>query len=72
MPIYKCDICKKIFELKTDYTRHINKKYKCKETKEIINDYMLVKDENEKYKCIKCDNFFNYKTYFILFLVLCK
>jgi hypothetical protein len=41
MPQYKCDICKKIFELRGDYKRHINRKFSCKEIQsnnDVTND----------------------------------
>lgn len=31
MPKYKCERCLKEFELKSDYTRHNNRKFKCME-----------------------------------------
>jgi uncharacterized C2H2 Zn-finger protein len=29
MVIYKCDRCNKVFNHKGDYTKHLNRKFKC-------------------------------------------
>jgi hypothetical protein len=45
MTIYTCNLCYKIFKLKTDYIRHINRKFPC--NKDIIpttiNDYVNIR-----------------------------
>ena len=35
MPCYICNFCNKEFKLKGDYTRHINRKYKCYNSNDI-------------------------------------
>jgi uncharacterized C2H2 Zn-finger protein len=63
MPIYQCTICKKTFEDKTDYTRHVSKKYPCKKednTGDIINNIQI--NENNTYECLKCHKCFPYKS----------
>jgi hypothetical protein len=37
MTKYKCNICDKIFPVKTDYTRHINRKFSCNIDNKYIN-----------------------------------
>jgi uncharacterized C2H2 Zn-finger protein len=64
MPIYNCITCNKSFELKTDYTRHINKKFKCKANDNNIDESFIMK-ENDLYKCIKCNKIFNYKSQYV-------
>jgi hypothetical protein len=56
MPDYECDICKKKFTMKIDFTRHINRKFKCKE------DELNVINDDNKYKCILCHKQFIYKS----------
>ena len=65
MPIYCCEICKKTFELKTDYTRHINKKFKCKADDEPKNEN-IIKDDNDMYICNKCNKMFEYKSQYLI------
>jgi uncharacterized C2H2 Zn-finger protein len=62
MPSYVCNICNKPFTMKTDYIRHINKKYKCK----LLNNLELIniKDENNTYKCINCNKIFKFKSHY--------
>jgi len=56
MPEYECDTCKKTFIMKIDFTRHINRKFKCKENK------YNIKNEQNIYKCMLCNKHFNYKS----------
>jgi len=56
MPYYECDICKKKFIMKIDFTRHVNRKFKCKE------DDLIIMNDNNKYECDICHNQFNYKS----------
>jgi uncharacterized C2H2 Zn-finger protein len=50
MTIYTCNKCGKIFELKGDYTRHINKKFSCK--KVITNEEITkLRDKTIKIGC---------------------
>ena len=65
MPIYCCETCKKTFEFKTDYVRHINKKFKCKTEDETTNEN-LIKDANNMYICNKCNKIFEYKSQFMI------
>lgn len=43
---YTCEVCKKEFIQKNDYTRHMNKKYDCLQK----NDVVELKEQNEKLK----------------------
>ena len=72
---YKCDKCNKIFNKKSNFTKHINRKNKCK-SKEIVNIqnipentqnipeiYPKLSDNKEtKMKCSYCDKIFVYKS----------
>jgi uncharacterized C2H2 Zn-finger protein len=51
---FQCEICNKIFKLKTDLTRHINKKNKCSK-----DDIKI--DGKKVYKCYICDKIFKLK-----------
>ena len=70
MKTYKCDNCSKIFKQKIDYTRHLNRKYPCKnnshESKNgIMNPKMeceeaeINKVEINKLECISCHKIYS-------------
>jgi len=61
MTTYCCETCNKKFELKTDYVRHLKKKYKCKTVNEEPNDNLLI-NQNKEYKCVTCNKTFDYKS----------
>lgn len=50
MTSYKCEICQKIFERKSHYTQHINRKIKCKTIKNdlISIEHKELKEEHKK------------------------
>lgn len=67
MVLYECDKCKKIFKLKGDYTRHLNRKYKCEKAKSTPSPpsihqnppiFELVKNTKKEYKCEFCLGYF--------------
>jgi regulator of replication initiation timing len=48
---YECKRCKKIFDKKSNYEKHINRKTKCEIVKRQINDKILeLSEENKKIK----------------------
>lgn len=61
MKTYECDRCKKVFTLKGDYTRHLNRKIPCTEQLQIVIDNTTKeskKDEQSEQKTIvknKCE-----------------
>jgi len=38
---YECKRCKKLFDQKSNYNRHINRKTKCEIVKKVINDKII-------------------------------
>jgi hypothetical protein len=57
---YKCDTCKKIFNHKGDYAKHLNRKFPCKQV--IIKKNDNVKKNDHDFKCKACDNSYSQKT----------
>jgi uncharacterized C2H2 Zn-finger protein len=51
---YKCKRCHKIFNMKGDYTRHINRKFLCKP--------VIVEKNDNQFKCKECNNSYSQKT----------
>jgi uncharacterized C2H2 Zn-finger protein len=59
MTKYECIKCNKQFNLKTDYERHLNKKFPC-------DDQKYVKTiNNDMFRCINCGNKYKYKSDYI-------
>jgi len=70
---YKCERCTKIFKNKYDYTRHLNRKFKCKivytddsENSDNKNDTDTKQDKvinQKKHLCQYCNNYYSSASY---------
>ena len=67
MVIYTCNICDKIFTNKTDYIRHINRKYTCK--KNIISNNI---NKDKIHICLYCKKKYAYKQSKYRHQLICK
>ena len=68
MVIYECDNCKKTFNQKGHYMRHLNRKYPCKKTEQNLNltDYSINEIHIPKLEynntCIYCKKTYSTKS----------
>lgn len=53
---YQCDRCKKYFYSKTDYTRHLDRKYPCLP----LDDVKKMEGEKERLTCIYCQKTYSH------------